>query len=111
MFADLCAWSGRGNGAKFAADFSGGCWLHVEAVVLSESAGEEDVDAGFERRQGLRREGTGGCGRLGSECVQTVEVVRAKSQQRDAAGLNSGAPSKAGMPERTGVCCHDRGGS
>ena len=48
VFADLCAWSGRGDGAKFAADFGGGCWLHVEAVVLSESAGEEDVDAGFE---------------------------------------------------------------
>jgi len=85
--------------------------LHVERVNRAQAALEEDVDAGFERRQGLRREGTGGCGGLGSGCVQSVEVVRAKSQQRDAGGLDSCATSKAGMPERTGVCCHDRGGS
>lgn len=104
VFADLRPGCCGGDGSEFAANFGGCGGLHVEAVVLSESAGEEDIDAGFES-------GRGGCCRLCCEGMQAAEVVHAEPQQGDAAGLNGGAAGEMWVPERTGVSSHDQGGS
>src|SRR5262249_18418290 len=49
VLADVDAGRGGGDGLELAADVVGGVGLGVEAVVLGQAAGEEDVDDGAGR--------------------------------------------------------------
>ena len=51
MFADLQTGNLCRNGFEFATNVRRCLGLHVEAVVLAESAGKKDVDTGFRRRR------------------------------------------------------------
>ncbi len=90
VLADVEAGGLGRDGFEFAADFLGGVGLHVEALVLGEAAGEEDVDDGFGFRIASRRAGGGGGAEGG-------KVVDAEAKEADGAGLNGGAPGEARM--------------
>ncbi len=81
MLADLNAGRARGNGVEFAADRVRGVGLHVEAVVLGQPTGEEDVN----HRLGLRRFGGDAAG--GRHGSQGLDMVHSQAKQADRAGL------------------------
>src|SRR5262249_31048142 len=92
VFADADAWSARGEGPELAADALGGGGLQVEAVVLGQPAGEEDVDAGagLRRLAGSPQGGEGG------------EVALAQAEQAGGPGLEGGAAGEGRVLEGGG---------
>lgn len=99
MFADLHSGNGGGDGLEFAADFGGCIGFGVEAVVLPESSGEEDIDAGFE---GLCGSGVTG----GGHGFEAGEVIHAESKEANAASLHSGAAGNSRVTQRRAACEH-----
>src|SRR5262249_47773131 len=89
MLANAGSGRARGDRLELTADVRGGVRLQVEAVLLGQSAGEENVDHG--PRRVLAR-----CGG-----PQRVEVVHAEAEQPDSSGLQGGA-GRDGMLERLG---------
>src|SRR4051794_35888063 len=85
MLADLHAGSPCGDRPKLAADRLGGVRFEVEAFVLREPAGEEDVDHAAPARAAWRR---------GAERRQ---FAAAEPEQADGAGLDQRAPRETGM--------------
>src|SRR5262249_61360837 len=87
MLDDAYAGGARCDGLELAADLGGGVGLEVEAVVLGESAGEEDVDAGAGGGLAVGRGPQGG------------QVAGGQAEQADGAGLQGGAAAGGGVVE------------
>lgn len=93
VLADADARRGGVDRVELAADPFRGVGLQIEALVLRQSAGEEDKDdrAGFAwQGAALRR-------RTGSQGFERGQVVHPQTEQTDAAGLDRSAPRNAWM--------------
>src|SRR5262249_20707092 len=88
VLADLNARRARGDGPELAADVVGGVGLEVEAVLLGQAAGEEDVDD----RAGRGVRGGGG--------AEGGEVVAAQAEQAHSPRWRGGARGEEGVLER-----------
>ena len=84
VFANLNSRSLRGDRSKFTANVFGGFWLHIETVVLSQSARQENEDDRPGRLPSAVACDVGG--------TQVVHMIHTQTQQSDSAGLDRGAP-------------------
>lgn len=86
VFADIESRGAGGDGAEFASDIGGSEGLGIEAVVLSQPAGEEDIDDGPVGNGG----GVGGC-------PEFLEVGCRQAEQTDSPCLEHFTAAQARM--------------
>ena len=85
VLANMNAGCFCGDGVELPTHLLGGVWLHVEAVVLPQPTGEENVD---------ERLGAPGLGRV-CHCPQRGEMIPPQSKQPDRPGLDRDSPRHA----------------
>ena len=78
MLADVQAGSARADGFKITPIFHRRIRLHIKALLLRQSATEEDVNHRF-RPRGLRRRSHG---------LKSAEMIHAQSEQTYGTGLD-----------------------
>src|SRR5262245_43155491 len=97
MLANLDARRLRRTRLELATDVVRSRRLHVEAILLGETAGEKDVDAslGLPQRSGCSRRGC---------CLrpESLQVVHPESEQTDSAGLDHGPAGEVRVGEGGG---------